>query len=277
MVKLFSYDESTYLKLKINYQRNLLRTIGEREYNKFVGLYRDDNGILKFPYLENICALLNVKPKNYSVSELFNSHFKKKITSNDLDNKEIYISGNFLKADHLALYFGLNKKNYIAVEYENEIHIHLMLNSSTNEHLKISGSSPIKSSSQANHMIDIAQKTLWDINMESETIYAIEHSLLMDNANISREDLFAITFIFPSWPTRFQDQTYREISEQAISEHTPAHLHYNILWLDIEEMKIFENTYYRWTNIYANDMISEEETAQAKKNLLGILKMYIMG
>lgn len=57
-----------------------------------------------------------------------------------------------------------------------------------------------------------------------------------------------VTVVLPSWPARFQDLEFRSFTENLFKSSAPAHLGIHFLWLGIERMKEFENSYFEWLN-----------------------------
>lgn len=57
---------------------------------------------------------------------------------------------------------------------------------------------------------------------------------------------FRATAIFPCWPKRFRDSTFRNLVEKTIQKEFPAHLQTRIIWIGLEEMRQFEHIYEEW-------------------------------
>jgi hypothetical protein len=55
-----------------------------------------------------------------------------------------------------------------------------------------------------------------------------------------------MTIVFPSWPARFQDKSFRQLAEAMFREECPAHMRVSFLWLSISQLKIFEALYFDW-------------------------------
>lgn len=72
----------------------------------------------------------------------------------------------------------------------------------------------------------------------------------LSNDKIVNEDFFdmQVTFLFPDWPTRFQDGRFRDFVTELIHERIPSHITNTILWLDRNQMESFETAYLRWEN-----------------------------
>ncbi|WP_299183417.1 hypothetical protein [uncultured Aquimarina sp.] len=55
-----------------------------------------------------------------------------------------------------------------------------------------------------------------------------------------------LTFMFPSWIERYQDDDFKKFIALTIREETPVHIRTNIQWLDQEEMQEFDHAYHRF-------------------------------
>ena len=55
-----------------------------------------------------------------------------------------------------------------------------------------------------------------------------------------------INFIFPDWPVRFQNNEFKALIYNSIKEFIPAHLSFEVFYLNFEKMAAFENVYFRW-------------------------------
>lgn len=62
------------------------------------------------------------------------------------------------------------------------------------------------------------------------------------------EQFFAskLSFVFPSWPVRFQDKNFRELMDNTIRDILPIHLINENHWIDFDDLKTFENLYFDW-------------------------------
>ena len=61
-----------------------------------------------------------------------------------------------------------------------------------------------------------------------------------------KKDSNQITFVFPDWPIRFQNNEFKSLVETAITSYIPAHVGYTINYLSIEKMSVFEDIYFKW-------------------------------
>ncbi len=57
---------------------------------------------------------------------------------------------------------------------------------------------------------------------------------------------FKMSFVLPSWPIRFQKESFRKQFNNIVYEHSPIHIRHNTHWLNLEEIKAFETAYYKW-------------------------------
>lgn len=94
---------------------------------------------------------------------------------------------------------------------------------------------------------------------EETGFYIVEHILLRPMAedkqqlipiltNTQSRDPFSLqlSFVFPTWPTRFQNPHFKTFVERTIYEEIPAHLIAHIHWLDRPEMDAFVSAYQGW-------------------------------
>ena len=49
-----------------------------------------------------------------------------------------------------------------------------------------------------------------------------------------------ISFIFSDWPLRFQNTEFRAYLKSIIKEHIPAHFNYDLFYLNVNQMSLFE-------------------------------------
>lgn len=70
------------------------------------------------------------------------------------------------------------------------------------------------------------------------------------NGSVIKEDYFnfRMAVVLPAWPARFQDDNFREFTEDLFRLNAPAHIRIDFYWLTIFEMKRFEKIYFEWLN-----------------------------
>ena len=97
------------------------------------------------------------------------------------------------------------------------------------------------------------------IESADEDFYLVEHILLRPTegdagqevpilAAPQRKDPYSlqISFVFPHWPARYQDASFKTFVERTVREETPAHLAPRILWLDQVALATFTAAYQEW-------------------------------
>jgi hypothetical protein len=81
--------------------------------------------------------------------------------------------------------------------------------------------------------------------------------------------------ILPNWPARFQEERFRDYLTGVFYERIPAHLNNEILWLNVNEMKAFEEKYREWEKLKAGQKILEEPSQELKKAAFEVYKEII--
>lgn len=57
---------------------------------------------------------------------------------------------------------------------------------------------------------------------------------------------FNMSFVLPSWPIRFQKESFRKQFNNIAYKHSPIHIKHHTYWLDLIEITAFETSYYKW-------------------------------
>jgi hypothetical protein len=65
---------------------------------------------------------------------------------------------------------------------------------------------------------------------------------------------FRITIVFPYWPDRFRNMSFRAYAERVIRMETPAHILAKICWVNAADMYSFEQLYAEWKELECEDM-----------------------
>ena len=65
---------------------------------------------------------------------------------------------------------------------------------------------------------------------------------------------FRTTAIFPCWPKRFRDHSFRNLVEKTIQKEFPAHIHTRVVWIGLQEMRQFEHVYEEWLKEMTTDL-----------------------
>lgn len=81
-----------------------------------------------------------------------------------------------------------------------------------------------------------------------------------------------LSFFFPNWPFKIQNSEFITILKEHIETFIPAHLSYDIFFLDVEKMHLFEDTYFQWLSDKSKNNI--EETDILSLQLIQLIKSY---
>ena len=194
----------------------------------------------------------------------------------------------------LVLNYGNVKENYIIEKYKNEItnnessqdlfKIKISINL-LNKFIYLIVNHDILSYEEALAIVDKSIKKINDFNKKSEGFHLIENILLRPsdnslsfknikntdndekNKNTIDEDVFScrITIVFPNWPVKFQNNIFRESISKWLYENCPAHIKVDILWLNFNEMNVFENMYKYWYEVFNSK--TSDDNIKDKTNL----------
>ena len=143
---------------------------------------------------------------------------------------------------------GKDKKNYNVVKKNNdqkfEIIIYDLLSNPIFKSYKVF-SKEISAKSEIPIMIEFFENIIK--NEEVEKYNEIEKANNLsnkfpDNFNYSNH----VNFIFPDWPFRFQNKEFKNYIINVIDEYIPAHLSFDLFFIDINQMTQFEQSYFKW-------------------------------
>lgn len=87
-----------------------------------------------------------------------------------------------------------------------------------------------------------------------EGFYLLESELLRfglvldDNQAAAEYQALQLYFIAPLWPTRFANLEFKTLLERQIVKDSPVHQQANIVYLNREDMSLFERLYFAWLN-----------------------------
>jgi len=105
---------------------------------------------------------------------------------------------------------------------------------------------------------EAAQKIVTDIKSAIEeckepyVIENLENEIIYENNRINEEFLsLKLSFVLPSWPGRFQDDNFRGRFENTVYENVPAHLSFHTYYVNVDDMTVFEDTFYKWIKVLA--------------------------
>lgn len=104
------------------------------------------------------------------------------------------------------------------------------------------------------------------LNRESFSFYLIEHILLWEEPYIHSREYNKLTIVAPRWIDHFYP---REEYLTLFEERLPAHLDVYCIWLGVEDMKLFEENYFKWRKAWAyNDINGIVEFSKDIKEFL---------
>jgi hypothetical protein len=83
---------------------------------------------------------------------------------------------------------------------------------------------------------------------------------------------FRATAVFPCWPKRFRDATFRGLVEKTIQTQAPAHIHINVKWIGVPDMQKFEKRYYNWLQEMSQTEMPSYEIVNPLVHVLDNLK-----
>jgi len=94
------------------------------------------------------------------------------------------------------------------------------------------------------------------------------------SGEIISEDFFdlKVSFLLPDWPARFQDERFKDYVTGVFYERIPAHLSNEILWLNVNEMRAFEEKYHAWEKLKAGQQNFDEPSESLKKAAFEVYK-----
>ena len=81
-----------------------------------------------------------------------------------------------------------------------------------------------------------------------------------------------INFIFPDWPLRFQNKEFKNYLNAVIEEYIPAHLTYDIFYLDVNQMDQFEQSYSKWKRVKNTSRMDQVDSKSLQ--LIQLLMQY---
>jgi hypothetical protein len=81
-----------------------------------------------------------------------------------------------------------------------------------------------------------------------------------------------INFIFPDWPLRFQNKEFKNQLNNVLQEYIPAHLTYDIFYLDVNQISQFEQTHSKWKRVKNNSRMDQVDSKSLQ--LIQLLMQY---
>ncbi len=84
---------------------------------------------------------------------------------------------------------------------------------------------------------------------------------------------FQVSFVFPDWLPRFQNNNFKQLIYNTISTESPAHITPYFHWLDRSTMQNFERVYTGWLNTIMDKNPQSEDIKKTSNNLIKILEI----
>lgn len=100
----------------------------------------------------------------------------------------------------------------------------------------------------------VLRRFLWKLNRDSETLYVFE-PVLVDETRP-----FELDMVLPAWTYRFHSARFREMCGELLRSIIPAHITYNLYWLDQRQMQTFEKCYHELMKAVANGDMKKYES-----------------
>lgn len=226
--------------------------------------------------------LYEILKSNFYVEQGLEHHSLQLFLGENLQSKydNLFIfKGNFPQIQNLAIRHGVDEANYEIVENaEGNYDLQLYVAKEAHKSIQLVNKEVvIKTVEQASMLIKQAVKFFRTFNRESEGFHLVEHILLRNSTTFQGTNdpySFMMTMVFPSWPARFQKNSFRNMVHKLIMLESPAHVFVNILWLDLEEMETFERAYKEWIVLKGTRPAADPQLHAAAKNLLGLMMLY---
>lgn len=137
-----------------------------------------------------------------------------------------------------------------------------------NDYIQISGTN----SYNGNYSISNVQPDTFDIEIareftESESGQWVKVDTPQDPYS------FQLSFVFPNWLPRFQNESFRQVIYSIINAEIPAHITPHYHWFSQAKMHEFETIYFHWLNVIADENSQPFYIKGVANNLMEVLPM----
>jgi len=177
-----------------------------------------------------------------------------------------------LKSDFSILV--ADKKNFNVVKKLNSKNFEIILYDLLNRPLFKSAKS-FKSEDEAKREIPIMIQFFTKIINENQ-IDEFSKMVIVNDISNKFPDGFNysnhINFIFPDWPLRFQNKEFKNHLNSVVQEYIPAHLTYDIFYLDVNQIDQFEQTYSKWKRLKNTSRMDQVDSKSLQ--LIQLLMQY---
>lgn len=92
------------------------------------------------------------------------------------------------------------------------------------------------------------------LKLETKNLHKLSYYAYY-NCNKINESFFSfkMSFILPSWPVRFQCDSFKRQFHNVLYEQAPMHIQYHLYWINLMKMDRFESHYFVWLIQLANE------------------------
>ncbi len=132
-------------------------------------------------------------------------------------------------------------------------------------------SSRFESQEEVEQKIELIKNTFKNVTVSKLTYFSF-----IDDVAVN-EDFFSfqMSVFMPAWPARFQQDSFKSKFTNLLYEQAPAHIAFNIIWLELEDMIYFEEIYMLWLTLQGSSYTHAERKALSIQLISFIQKMTI--
>lgn len=280
----FNTNKALFLKdyIDISKNRNRAAHITVNEMNNWI--HHVPSGFKRRIY-RNL-GIKNLEKKLFHQIVKDSMYVEKKSTQYNLDiflgkndqaayNDIFMFRGKYENMQSLVISYGINEQHYHIVKKANETYTILLYVDKVKKQTIELVTEPLMQIEQAEAMVQQSVELLRTLNQACEGFHLIEHILLRSEDTLTTEKdpySFIMTMVFPAWPARFQQSSFRHAVEEMVIMEGPAHIFTNILWLDFEDMETFEQAYKAWIQLKADAKSNKTEIDAAAKVLMDFIE-----
>lgn len=194
-------------------------------------------------------------------------------------NDVFMFKGKYENIQSLVISYGINEEYYNIVKTSNGTYTILLYVDKVKKNTieLVAGAESVGSIEQAEAIVQQSVELFRSLNEACEGFHLIEHIMLRSEDRLTTEEdpySFIMTMVFPSWPARFQQSSFRHAVEEMVITEGPAHILTNILWLDLDDMETFEKGYKTWIQLKTNATSNKVEVDGAAKVLMDLIETF---
>ena len=122
------------------------------------------------------------------------------------------------------------------------------------------------------YFVTNVQSDRFDIEIETGFIESEEGQWVQVDRTLNPYS-FQISFVFPNWLPRFQNENFKQLIYNIISAEIPAHITPYCHWLDKPKMLDFERFYTHWLNTIVDKNAQPEDIKNTTNSLIEALEI----